>query len=72
MEQAHEFLDAIIILHIKSDTGGVLPPTKLNHIGNFTEYFFLNNNQVTILITVLQDPPQNPYFCGAPAEWQQG
>jgi hypothetical protein len=41
MEQTHELLDAIIILHINSDTGGALPPSTLNHIGKFTEYFFL-------------------------------
>jgi hypothetical protein len=39
MEQIHELLNAIIILHTKSDTGGVLPPTVLNQIGKFTEYF---------------------------------
>jgi hypothetical protein len=37
MEQAHELLNAIIALHVKSDTGGVLPPSVLNHIGIFTE-----------------------------------
>ncbi|KAJ6574506.1 hypothetical protein B0H19DRAFT_1063459 [Mycena capillaripes] len=37
MEQTHELLNAIIMLHIKSETGGVLPPSVLNHIGNFTE-----------------------------------
>ena len=39
MEQTHELLNAIIIIHIKSDTGGELPPSTLNHIGKFTEYF---------------------------------
>ncbi|KAF7334985.1 ATPase-AAA-core domain-containing protein [Mycena venus] len=37
MEQTHELLDAIIIVHVKSDTGGILPPSTLNHIGKFTE-----------------------------------
>jgi hypothetical protein len=37
MEQTHELLNAIIILHIKSETGGVLLPSVLNHIGKFTE-----------------------------------
>ncbi|KAJ7339154.1 P-loop containing nucleoside triphosphate hydrolase protein [Mycena albidolilacea] len=37
MEQTHELLNAIIIHHIKSETGGVLPPRVLNHIGKFTE-----------------------------------
>ncbi|KAF7368197.1 hypothetical protein MVEN_00139300 [Mycena venus] len=37
MEQTHELLNAIILLHIKSETGGILPPSVLNHIGRFTE-----------------------------------
>jgi hypothetical protein len=39
MEQAHELLNAVIIVHIKSDTGAELLPTVLNQIGKFTEYF---------------------------------
>ncbi|KAJ7799786.1 hypothetical protein B0H13DRAFT_1932952 [Mycena leptocephala] len=38
MEQTYELLNAILIVHIKSDTGGALPPSVLNHIGKFTEY----------------------------------
>ncbi|KAF8181169.1 hypothetical protein K438DRAFT_1725277, partial [Mycena galopus ATCC 62051] len=37
MEQTYQLLNAIIALHVKSDTGGVLPPSVLNHIGKFTE-----------------------------------
>jgi hypothetical protein len=37
LEQTHELLNAIIILHINSDAGGVLPPTTLNRIGKFTQ-----------------------------------
>ncbi|KAJ7928322.1 hypothetical protein B0H13DRAFT_1860519 [Mycena leptocephala] len=37
MEQTYELLNAILIVHIKSDTGGALPPSVLNHIGKFTE-----------------------------------
>ncbi|KAJ7911140.1 hypothetical protein B0H13DRAFT_2483243 [Mycena leptocephala] len=37
MEQAHEVLNAIIIVHLKSDTGGELPPHVLKHVGLFTE-----------------------------------
>ncbi|KAJ6564575.1 hypothetical protein B0H19DRAFT_1068111 [Mycena capillaripes] len=37
MEQTHELLNAIIIAHIKSDTGGELSPTLLRHVGKFTE-----------------------------------
>jgi hypothetical protein len=38
MEQTYELLDAILIVHIKSDTGGELPPSVLTQIGKFTEY----------------------------------
>ncbi|KAJ7794022.1 hypothetical protein B0H14DRAFT_3888982 [Mycena olivaceomarginata] len=37
MEQTHELLNAIIIAHTKSDTGGELPINALNHIGKFTK-----------------------------------
>ncbi|KAJ7792631.1 hypothetical protein B0H13DRAFT_2298856 [Mycena leptocephala] len=37
MEQTYELLNAILILHIKSNTGGELPPSVLTHIGKFTE-----------------------------------
>jgi hypothetical protein len=37
MEQTYELLNAIIALHIKSDTAGVLPPSVLYHIGKFKE-----------------------------------
>jgi hypothetical protein len=37
MEQIHELLNAIIVVHINSDTGGELPPVMLRHIGKFTE-----------------------------------
>jgi hypothetical protein len=36
MEQTYELLNAILIVHIKSDTGE-LPPNMLTHIGKFTE-----------------------------------
>lgn len=39
MAQTHELLNAIIVIHLKSDTEGELPPSVLNHIGKFTEYF---------------------------------
>jgi hypothetical protein len=38
MEQAHELLNAVIIVQVKSDTGAELPPSVLNQIGIFTEY----------------------------------
>jgi hypothetical protein len=38
LEQTHELLNAIIIVHLKSDTGAELPPSVLAHIGKFTQY----------------------------------
>jgi hypothetical protein len=37
MEQTYELLNAILIVHIESDTGE-LSPSVLTHIGKFTEY----------------------------------
>ncbi|KAJ7778967.1 hypothetical protein B0H16DRAFT_1683249 [Mycena metata] len=37
MKQAHEVLIAILGLYIKSDTGGELAPSVLNHIANFIQ-----------------------------------
>ncbi|KAF8139585.1 hypothetical protein K438DRAFT_1946675 [Mycena galopus ATCC 62051] len=37
MEQVYEFLNSIVVLHVESDTGGLLPPSVLYHIGKFTE-----------------------------------
>jgi hypothetical protein len=39
MEQAYELLNAILMVHINSDTGAELRPSVLTHIGRFTEYF---------------------------------
>ncbi|KAJ7021960.1 hypothetical protein C8F04DRAFT_1049371 [Mycena alexandri] len=36
MEQAHQVLNAIIGIYIKSDTGAELTPSVLSHIANFT------------------------------------
>ncbi|KAJ7897617.1 hypothetical protein B0H14DRAFT_3124551 [Mycena olivaceomarginata] len=41
LEQIHKLLDAIIILHVKSDTGE-MPLDVLNHIGKFTEILHKN------------------------------
>ena len=38
MEQTHELLNAIIMVHTESDTNGELAPNMLRHIGLFTEY----------------------------------
>ncbi|KAJ7019470.1 P-loop containing nucleoside triphosphate hydrolase protein [Mycena alexandri] len=37
MEQTHQLLSAIVGVYIKSDTGGELPPSVLNHIAKFTQ-----------------------------------
>ncbi|KAJ7681015.1 hypothetical protein DFH06DRAFT_1290675 [Mycena polygramma] len=37
LEQTYKLLNAILIAHIKSETGGELPPSVLNHIWQFTE-----------------------------------
>ncbi|KAJ7809687.1 hypothetical protein B0H13DRAFT_1927792 [Mycena leptocephala] len=37
IEQAHELLNAIIIVHLQSDTGAELSPSVLKNIGLFTE-----------------------------------
>jgi hypothetical protein len=41
IEQAHELLNAIIIVHLQSDTGAELSPSVLKNIGLFTEYLDL-------------------------------
>ncbi|KAJ7321678.1 hypothetical protein DFH08DRAFT_818541 [Mycena albidolilacea] len=38
LEQIHTLLNTIVILHIKSDTGGEMPPQVLNQVGKFEEY----------------------------------
>ncbi|KAJ7839923.1 hypothetical protein B0H13DRAFT_1910944 [Mycena leptocephala] len=40
MEQAYELLSVLIIIHIKSDTGGELPPYVLKHIGQLAETLY--------------------------------
>jgi ribonuclease BN (tRNA processing enzyme) len=50
MEQTHELLNAILIVHIKSDTGGQLPPSVLTHIGKFTEYIACLGKQKLCLV----------------------
>ncbi|KAJ7859837.1 hypothetical protein B0H14DRAFT_2577002 [Mycena olivaceomarginata] len=36
LEQIHELLTAIVILHVKSDAGGEMPIEVLHHVGKFT------------------------------------
>jgi hypothetical protein len=38
LEQTYKLLNAVLMVHVKSDTGGQLPPSVLNHMGKFTEY----------------------------------
>jgi hypothetical protein len=38
LEQTYKLLNAVLMVHIKSHTGGELPPSVVNHIGKFTEY----------------------------------
>jgi hypothetical protein len=38
LEQIYELLNAVLMVHVRSETGGVLPPSVLSHIGKFTEY----------------------------------
>ncbi|KAJ6514150.1 hypothetical protein DFH09DRAFT_1099705 [Mycena vulgaris] len=40
MENIHVILYAIIQLHLKSESGGTLPPTTLKHVGKFTETLY--------------------------------
>ncbi|KAJ7339230.1 hypothetical protein DFH08DRAFT_812619 [Mycena albidolilacea] len=39
LEQIHKLLNAIMILHIKSDAGGEMPIEVLDHVGKFREYW---------------------------------
>jgi hypothetical protein len=64
MEQTHELLNAILIVHIKSDTGGALPPSVLNQIGKSTEYVACLGKKTLFGIDYCyQDSPQNPHIC---------
>jgi hypothetical protein len=38
LEQTYKLLNAILMVHVKPNTGGELPPSVLHHIGKFTEY----------------------------------
>ncbi|KAJ7838335.1 hypothetical protein B0H13DRAFT_2367553 [Mycena leptocephala] len=37
LEQTYKLLNAVLMVHVKSDTGAQLPPSVLNHMGKFTE-----------------------------------
>jgi hypothetical protein len=38
LEQTYQLLNAVLMVHVKLDTSGELPPSMLSHIGKFTEY----------------------------------
>jgi hypothetical protein len=60
MENIHELLYTIVDLHIRSKTGGTLPPGILHHIGKFTEYFSLHLVQSDLgLNKCFQNTPQD-------------
>jgi hypothetical protein len=51
LEQTQQVLNAIVLLHIKSDAGGDMPPALLHHIGKLTEYFAFSS-QICIRLTI--------------------
>jgi hypothetical protein len=40
LEETNKVLNGIIIVHIKSNIGGEMPPSVLHHIGKFMECVF--------------------------------
>ncbi|KAJ7899910.1 P-loop containing nucleoside triphosphate hydrolase protein [Mycena leptocephala] len=54
LEQSYELLNAILMVHINSDTGAELPPSVLTHIGKFTEYVASLGKPPVILTTVVR------------------
>ncbi|KAJ6578373.1 hypothetical protein B0H19DRAFT_1253616 [Mycena capillaripes] len=46
MEKTHQLLEAIIMVHIHSETGGQFPPSVLSNIGNFTRILHKIHNFV--------------------------
>ncbi|KAJ7493511.1 hypothetical protein FB451DRAFT_1164407 [Mycena latifolia] len=58
MENIHGLLYAIIDLHIKSETGGSLPPMILAHIGKFTETL----HKIHMFVEVQQDSNKIRHF----------
>jgi hypothetical protein len=55
LEQTYELLNAILMVHINSDTGAELPPSVLTHIGRFTECVTpLGEKKPLILMTIVR------------------
>ncbi|KAJ7854370.1 hypothetical protein B0H13DRAFT_1903700 [Mycena leptocephala] len=60
MEQTYELLNAILMVHINSDTGAELPPSVLTHIGKFTETLhksthLLKLNRMVTMVNHIKD-----------------
>ncbi|KAJ7779825.1 hypothetical protein B0H16DRAFT_1830214 [Mycena metata] len=57
MEQAHRVLITITGVYVKSDTGGDLAPSVLNHIANFTQKALTNVHtiKITNIITEVKE-----------------
>jgi hypothetical protein len=62
MEKSYQLLEAIIIVHINSDTGGELPLSILHHIGKITQHVACCLSLLS-LITAAQDTSQNSHLC---------
>ncbi|KAJ7907775.1 hypothetical protein B0H13DRAFT_2499871 [Mycena leptocephala] len=57
LEQTYELLNAILMVHINSDTGAELSPSVLTHIGKFTE----SNGQSHEDITQMQEDAEKQH-----------
>jgi hypothetical protein len=53
MEQTYQLINAILMVHIKSETGAELPPSVLTHIGKFTEYVAYLGRKISALNSLL-------------------
>ncbi|KAJ7350877.1 hypothetical protein DFH08DRAFT_806856 [Mycena albidolilacea] len=56
LEQIHQLLNAIVILHIKADADGELHIEVLDHVRKFTEYFsgsFITHHTLTMGVRIL-------------------
>jgi hypothetical protein len=57
MEQTYQLINAILMVHIKSETGAELPPSVLTHIGKFTEYVAYLGGKSSVLNSLLLSGP---------------
>ncbi|KAJ7432925.1 hypothetical protein FB451DRAFT_1196692 [Mycena latifolia] len=58
MENIHGLLYAIVNLHIRSETGGCLSPSSLDHIGKFTETL----HKIHMFVEMQQDSSKIKHF----------